>query len=235
MRGNDPGDIVNVTLRLIDTAHNVIVSTGPVTVAGTAWKRIVLVYNAPTTPATTLNLNQINDFNNHAHDNLEIVLTNFDNQDRKFYIDELCFAFGKSYPIDPATTNPTNDAIALISQDNQYENAFYLSPSNNQYTNNMRADNIKYFAVNGDYRVSGDCYRDLRIDAFIYTALDNTMFTVHTPQWLDMFTQYGSSCSDIGGTVRAPVFNNTFDPFLANNVSKAIPVGTVIHSYQQLK
>ncbi|MDD5491697.1 MAG: hypothetical protein PHV60_03320 [bacterium] len=232
IRGNDPGDNIDVALQLIDTAHNVIASTGPVTISGTSWRRIVLVNN---TPSTTLSLGQINSFNNHTHDNLEIVFTNFDGNDRKFYIDELCFAFGKSYPIDAATTNPTNDAIALISQDNQFENAFYLTGSSNQYTNNMYADSIKYFAVNGDYQVSGNCYRDLRIDAFIYTALDNTMFTVHTNQWLDMFTQYGSSCSFLGGTVRAPVFNNTFDPNLANNVSKAIPVGTVIHSYQQLK
>ncbi|MBI5554912.1 MAG: hypothetical protein HY920_03535 [Elusimicrobia bacterium] len=194
------------------------------------------------TPSNTLSLSQIDDFNNHSHDNLEIVFTNFDNTFRKFYIDELGFAFGKSYPFDPATVNPTNDAIALISQANQYENAYYLTTlaSDTYETNDMRADNIKYFAVNGDYKalnIYGNlyCYRDLRIDAFIYTALENTMFTVHTNQWLDMFTQYGSLCSFLGGPVRAPTFNNTFDANLANNVSRAIPVGSVIHTYQQLK
>ncbi len=233
IRGKNAGDNVDVTLRIIDSANNVIASTGPVTV-NNAWQRIVLVDN---TPGATLSLSQINDFNNHSLENLEIVFTNFDSNDRKFYIDELGFAFGKSYPLDQATTNPTNDAVALISQDSQFENAFYITntATDTQYTNDMRADNIKYFAVNGDYLVSGNCYRDLRIDAFIYTALINTKFTVHTNQWLDMFTQFGSSCSDVGGSVRAPVFNNTFDSNLANNVSKAIPVGTAIHSYQQLK
>lgn len=229
VRGEHAGDDAKVTVRLIDNAHNVIASKGPINV-DEDWTRIVLCDNT-----SELTLAQITAFNNHPHDNLEIIFTDFDNNMRNFYIDELAFAFGKSYPIDPATVNPTNDAIALISQDNQFENAFYLTGSSNQYTNAMYADNIKYFAINGDYRISGDCYRDLRIDAFIYTALDNTMFTVHTNQWLDMFTQYGSSCSFLGGTVRAPSFNNSFDPNLAANVSKAIPVGTVIHSYQQLK
>jgi hypothetical protein len=229
VRGANAGDNARVTLRLIDNAHNEIASVGPINIDEN-WTRIVLCDNA-----SALTLGQITAFNNHPHDNLEIIFTNFDNNLRNFYIDELGFAFGKSYPIDPATTNPTNDAIALISQDNQYENAFYLTNSSAYYTNAMRADSIKYFAVNGDYRVSGNCYRDLRIDAFIYTALDNTMFTVHTPQWLDMFTQFGSSCSFLGGSVRAPVFNSSFDTNIANNVSKAIPVGTVIHSYQQLK
>ncbi|MDD5492970.1 MAG: hypothetical protein PHV60_09895, partial [bacterium] len=218
VRGDSAGDDAKITIRLIDNAHNVIDEVGPVNVDEN-WKRIVLCDNT-----SALTLAQINSFNNHPHPNLEIIFTAFDTNLHTFYIDELCFAFGKSYPIDPATVNPTNDAIALISQDNQFENAFYLSPSNNPYTNNMYADNIKYFAVNGDYRISGNCYRDLRIDAFIYTSLEDTMFTVHTNQWLDMYTQFGSTCSSVGGTVRAPVFNNTFDPNLANNVSKAIPV-----------
>jgi hypothetical protein len=234
VRGEQAGDDAIVTMNLIDNAHNIIATTGPVNIDEN-WSRIVLCDNA-----TALSSAQIAALNNHPHDNIEIIFTGFDNNLRNFYIDELGFAFGKSYPIDSATVNPTNDAIALISQDSQYENAFYLSTSNNYETNSMRSDSIKYFAVNGDYKALNNNnhlydYRDLRIDAFIYTALDNTMFTVHTGQWLDMFTQYGSSCSFLGGTVRAPSFNNTFDPALANNVSKAIPVGTVIHSYQQLK
>ncbi len=209
---------VQARLIMRDSFNNIIAQSGLVNLNNTNWNRVVLVNGG----GSTVNLSDINTFNANANENLEIVFTGLDFTSRNFYIDELGFAFGKSYPVDPATANPTNDGIALISQDNIFENAHYTSTT----------DSFKYFAVNGEGSYP---FLDLRIDGFEYTALDNTMFTVHTNEWLDMFTCYGAMVTHLGGTVRANSFNNTFDPNMANNVSKAIPVGTVIHSYQQLR
>ncbi|MFH1784326.1 MAG: hypothetical protein ABH868_05470 [bacterium] len=242
---------VTMTLELEGQSSN-IWSTGPVPVNSTDWQRLVVVDDASF--GTTLSLADIQDINNNAGDNVKLIFTTPDNQWRQFYVDELCFAFGKSYPVDYATVNPTDDSIALISQGNIYENPWYLYtiPGGQPWYYNWLnvgwnpypealPESIRYFAVNGDYAVNNvisgypSIYYDLRMDAFMYTGLTGSMFTVHTNRWLNMFTVYGAMTSHRGGVVRAPVFNNVYDRDEVSNVSTIIPMGTVLHTYQQVK
>jgi hypothetical protein len=238
---------VTATLQLVGSS-GFTWTMGPIPINSINWRRLVLVDNA--TSGDTLSAADVQDIASNAGDNVRVIFNTGDVQVRNFYVDELCFAFGKSYPIDYATVNPSNDAIALISQGNMYENAQYLYNASPQWYSNWlyvgstpiaRTDSIKFFAVNGDYNdivdVGGNynsLYYDLRIDAFMYTSLTGSMFTVHTNRWLNMFTVFGATTSHRGGTVRAPVFNNVYDRNEASNVSKAIPVGTVLHTYQQI-
>ena len=241
---------VTATLELIGQSGT-IWTRGPIPINSTGWRRLVVVDNATSSP--TLSAADIQDIASNPGENIRLTLITPDSNFRYFYVDELCFAFGRSYPIDYATVNPTNDSIALISQGNMYENAWYMYNASPLYHSNWlfynpptphaQAGSIKYFAVNGDYEDIVDLwgtpyqslYYDLRMDAFMYTSLTGSMFTVHTNRWLNMFTVYGATVSHRGGSVRAPVFNNVYDRGEPGNVSKAIPVGTVLHTYQQMK
>ncbi len=245
---------ISVKLELVGQSGNIWSTSSVVINSSTTWQRLIIVDDA--TSSTTLSAGDVQDISNNTGDNIKLIFTTPDNNWRNFYVDELCFAFGESYPVDHTTVNPTDDSIALISQGDIYENAWYMynaAPNwrgnwlfmGNPYPDPPQAkpDSIKYFAINGDYEkfvnLSGtdynSLYYDLRIDAFMYTGLTGSKFTVHTPQWLDMFTIYGAMTSHEGGVVRAPVFNNVYDRGEPNNVSKCIPVGTVLHTYQQVR
>ncbi|MCK4820907.1 hypothetical protein KA005_34395, partial [bacterium] len=244
---------VTVTLELEGQSGDIWSVDNVPIISSAIWQRLVIVDNA--TSSSTLSASDIQDINNNAGDNIKLIFTNpVGPQWRDFFVDELGFAFGKSYPVDYTTVNPTNDSIALVSQGNIYENPWYLYdiPGGEEWYFNWLnvpwndypealPGGIKYFANNGDYEIpnaySGwpTIYYDLRMDAFMYTGLTGSMFTVHTNRWLNMFTIYGAMTSSEGGVVRAPSFNNVYDRGEVNNVSKIIPVGTVLHTYQQVK
>ncbi len=121
-----------ITLAISDTTnnYNTIVSTGPLTLNTTAWKRIVL------TEITQAQAEELKPGGNYV---VSLKVENIDHGgNRNLYINELCFAFGKPFPFEfdfsnynaPNSTNnpnnPTNDAIALISNENVYFNSWYL-------------------------------------------------------------------------------------------------------------
>lgn len=191
-------------------------------------------------PRDELSWTNIKDFNDNGGDNLEIIFFNFQSDDTyDLYIDELNFNFGQSYPVDQTTTNPTNDAIAIIAQGNIYENGNYLYEYKASSPPDFGANVIYvpariYFAGATGFKINTEYYYDFRIDAFLYTALDGSQYTSHTPQFVDLITNYGTIISHLAGMAQSSTMKTVQDRNLPGNISKAVPIGTVIHTYQQL-
>jgi len=116
----------------------------------------------------------------------------------------------------PATSNPNNDAIALICTDNIYVNPWRSSDSN-------------YFQTSSDMKISGFIYGysgALSGGSRSYKSGGNSS--------IGQFTTFGGQTFLNGGIVPG-TFNIAYDPLLSNNISKLVPVGVGVISWMEIK
>ncbi len=116
----------------------------------------------------------------------------------------------------PSTSNPTNDAIALIC-------------SGSIYVNPWRLSSTAFFHQSDD----------MKIDGYLYGysgALEGAGRTYNSggSSSITQFTTFGGQTFNHGSTVPG-TFNVGYDPTLANNISRLVPVGVGVISWMEMQ
>ena len=116
----------------------------------------------------------------------------------------------------PATSNPTNDAIALICTDNIYVNPW-------------RNASASFFKNSGDMKISGMLYG--------YSGCltgGGRSYKSGGRSSISQFTTFGGQTFNTGGVVPGS-FNVGYDPNLHTNISKLVPVGVGVISWMEIQ
>jgi len=116
----------------------------------------------------------------------------------------------------PATSNPTDDAIALICTDNIYVNPW-------------RKADTAFFENSDDMKISGFLYGysgSLTGGGRSYDSGGSSS--------ISQFTTFGGQTFNNGGVVPGS-FNVGYDPELCNNISKLVPVGVGVISWMEIR
>lgn len=116
----------------------------------------------------------------------------------------------------PATSNPTNDAIALICTDNIYVNPW-------------RKADASFFKNSNDMKISGFLYG--------YSGCltgGGRSYKTGGSSSITQFTTFGGQTFNTGGVVPGN-FNVGYDPLLNQNISKLVPVGVGVISWMEMK
>ncbi|MFH1825648.1 MAG: hypothetical protein ABH873_10580 [Candidatus Firestonebacteria bacterium] len=125
--------------------------------------------------------------------------------------------YNPSLPVPvPATSNPTNDAIALICTDNIYVNPW-------------RKVNTSFFKNSNDMKISGFLYG--------YSGClcgGGRSYKSGGSSSITQFTTFGGQTFNTGGYVPGN-FNVGYDALLNLNISRLVPVGVGVISWMEIK
>ncbi len=116
----------------------------------------------------------------------------------------------------PSTSNPNNDAMALICTDNIYVNPW-------------RNTDTAFFQNSNDMKISGFLYG--------YSGAlsgGSRSYASGGSSTIGQFTTFGGQTFRSGGIVPG-TFNVAYDPLLNNNISKIVPVGVGVVSWMEIK
>ena len=250
----------DVSLILEDNT-GVLIASNTLT-ATTTWQRLSIpdvTYSTTTLTLSCTDVVRLGDPGNEGSISLQFSNLPDDNIYKTFLVDELCFAVGRPEPLrvdfdnDPNPCNPNEDAITLISSGDININPWYLhermGPETAQSPN---PDSIKYFAINGDYMyVCPDLssppnyYYALKTSCLLYMntpGCGRSWRQVYPPErkccWsngfqVENYLQYGGIIkrrTSYGCTREGYYF---YDREFQHNVSKIIPVGTAILSWEE--